>query len=69
MRVRVHQPTGQRRVRAGQLALDGVLGKDRHRLLAEGPVPGELLGLKKIQKKSYSLLSHNLIWAVIVVKW
>ena len=39
--VGVDEPAGERCLRAGQLALDGMLGQDRHRLLAEGSIPRE----------------------------
>jgi hypothetical protein len=51
VRVRVHHPACERRVRAGQLALHRVLGQDRHRLLAERSVPGELLRLWRKNSK------------------
>ena len=36
-----HEPASQRRVRAGQLALDRVLGQDQHGLATQLTVPGE----------------------------
>ena len=41
MGVAEHQPASQRRVRAGQLALDSVLGQDQDRLATQLSVPGK----------------------------
>ena len=69
MGVSVHQPPCQRGLRAGQLALDGVLGQDRDGLLAEGPVPRERSALFFLQLvgKEYSQQMFVLLRGEILV--
>ena len=43
-----HEPASQGRVRAGQLALDRVLGHDQNRFATQLSVPGERRRLEKV---------------------
>ena len=65
VRMRVDEPASERGFRVGQLSLDGVLGQDGGRLLADAPVPFEVLTLERNKLnfqniiKNFSLLSAN----------
>ncbi len=59
VRVCVDEPARQGGLRAGQLALDCVLGQDGDGLFAEGPVPLERLRLESGRGKETEAISDR----------